>query len=510
MMERHSKVWSKIDSAGPVSPKERLQSILFLTLAAALIFLFLMPLFNAPFERDQGTYATIARGWMHGALPYRDLWDNKGPMLFLWYIASFAWLGENTLAPRIMAALAAALSLPFVWGAAQNLFGRRKAAVAAILFAVSFADIYLQVAANAEVFMLLPMAAGFWAFAVGTKKNGFLWYLLSGILTSFAVFTRQSAILTFAGYGAWLAGIYLWRPSERRQSAITLAALSLGAALGAIPFIAYFAAHGALHELWFAMFGFNVSWVAEQSFWLKFVPPLFIEPGPLFGGLIFWIAAAAGIWKLWTRSDRASWLVLAFLAVSEAAAQAMGKGSAHYSIQLLPGVSIAAAFGLPQLWEWWKHGRRSLRVGLAAAGILTAAAILFAYSRPTAEGRFIVQYTYRDYARDAVAAPAIARAIASKTLPGQCIYEWGRSSQIYFLANRQPCSRWIYNRAYEVNKSMATEVMADLRKAEPALILVTDEIPPPHELTEFIRNNYRDAGQIEYAKLYTRIQLIHP
>src|SRR3990172_10834288 len=89
---------------------------------SALPALFLAPLFGAPFERDQGGYATIARGWLEGSIPYRDLWDNKGPLLFLWYAASFRWLGETIVAPRVMAGLAAGLSVPFVWATARVLF----------------------------------------------------------------------------------------------------------------------------------------------------------------------------------------------------------------------------------------------------------------------------------------------------------------------------------------------------------------------------------------------------
>jgi hypothetical protein len=492
-----------LDPVAPCGMAGHLRPAIFLVLLAALIFLFLMPLFEAPFERDQGTYATIARGWMHGALPYRDLWDNKGPLLFLWYVASFSWLGETIVAPRVAAALAAALCVPFVWAAARKLFGRKEAAIAAILFALSFANIYLQVTANAEAFMLFPLTAGFWAFVMGTKKHGSLWFLLAGVLTSLAVFTRQSAILMFAGYGVWQAVIFLRHPEERRRQAAAIIALIGGGVLGALPFVAYFARHGALYDLWFAMFGFNVSWVAEQSFWLKFVPPLFIEPGPLIGGLIFWIMAVVGIWKLWKRNDRDAWLVISFLAVSEAAAQTMGKGSAHYSIQLLPGAAIAAAFGLPRMMEWWGSGRRFLRAGLAGAAGVTVAAILFVYAKPTAEERFIAQYTFRDYADDAIGAPAIAMAIASKSAPGDFIYEWGRSSQIYFLADRQPGSHWFYNRPYEVNPSMITDVMADLRKRKPEVIFDTDaDIPPPPELASYIRKNYHYAGQVNYAKLY--------
>jgi 4-amino-4-deoxy-L-arabinose transferase-like glycosyltransferase len=485
------------------SVAKHLRSAAFLIFLAALIFLFLMPLFEAPFERDQGAYATIARGWMNGALPYRDLWDNKGPLLFLWYIASFSWLGETVVAPRVVAALAAGLSVPFVWAAARKLFGRHEADLAAALFALSFANIYLQVTANAEVFMLLPLTAGFWAFAMGTKRGGGLWFLVAGILTALAVFTRQSAVLTFAGYTAWIVVLYVCRPEERRRLRAAIASLTVGAIIGALPFVIYFSMHGALYDLWFAMFGFNVSWIAEQSFWLKFVPPLFIEPGPLAGGLIFWIMAVAGLWGLWKRNDRDSWLVLSFLAASEAAAQVMGKGSAHYSIQLLPGAAMSAAFGLPYMMRWWKSERRSLKIVIAAAGMVTVAAILFAYAKPTAADRFVVQYTFRDYADDAIDAPAIAKAIASASAPGECVYEWGRSSQIYFLADRQPCSHWFYNRPYEVNRSMMTEVMADFRQRKPSVIYDTADIPPPPELASFVSSNYRYAGKVKYAKLYT-------
>jgi 4-amino-4-deoxy-L-arabinose transferase-like glycosyltransferase len=427
-------------------------------------------------------------------------------MLFLWYVSSFTLCGENIKAPRIAAAIAAGLSLFFVWAAAKNLFGRREAALAATVFALFFSDIFLQVTANGEVFMLLPLAASFWAFVRGTKGKGGLWFLLSGTLASLAVFTRQSAIWTFAGYGAWLAATYLQRGEQRLQQIVALATLLSGAVLGALPFIIYFAVHGALYDLWYAMFGFNARWVAAQSFLLKLVPPLFVEPGPLIGGLIFWILAAVGVWKLWKRNDRAAWLVISFLAASEAAAQTMGKGSAHYSIQLLPGAAIAAAFGFRPILECWGKGGWPVRTGLVIAGSITMASLLFAYSRPTSENRFIVQYTFRDYAEDAIDAPAIAKAVRARSAPGACVYEWGRSSQIYFLADRQPCSRWLYDRPYEVDKSVMSQIMADLRKKEPAVILVTAENPPPPELADFMREKYCFADKVNYAKLYVSKQ----
>src|SRR3989304_335855 len=79
-------------------------------------------------------------------------------------------LGRPPPPPRLFAALAAGLSVPFVWATARTLFDRREATLAAALFALSFLNIYIQVAANPEAFLLLPLTAGPWAFALGPRS----------------------------------------------------------------------------------------------------------------------------------------------------------------------------------------------------------------------------------------------------------------------------------------------------------------------------------------------------
>jgi len=370
--------------------------------------------------------------------------------------------------------------------------------------------VYLQVTANAEVFMLLPLTAGLWAFAVGARSGGLRWFLAAGALTSLAVFTRQSALWAFVGYGVWQGVLFLREPEERRHQAQAMGALALGAALAAAPFAGYFAAHGALYELWHAMFAFNWVWAAEFPIYAKLLPPILVNPTPLLGGLVFWALAAVGVWRLWVRGDRIAWLVISSLLFSEAAAQTLGKESPHYSVQLLPGAAVAAGVGLPYVWERWRQGERRLGIAMAGATILMVAAAVFAYARPTPADRFEVQYTFRDYADDAIEAPAIAAAVEAMTEPGDYVYEWGRESEIYFLADRQPASRWLHNRAYSVDKSIMAEVIADLEAKRPAVIVLTfDENEfegaahgPPPELALFLARHYDYAGRVEYAELY--------
>jgi 4-amino-4-deoxy-L-arabinose transferase-like glycosyltransferase len=505
-------LWA-LDAPSRRSLRARLLAVLALATVSALPILFLAPLFNAPFERDQGIYATIAEGWLDGAIPYRDLWDNKAPLLFLWYAASFAWLGESIVAPRVAAGVAAALSVPFVWAAARTLFGPREAGLAAAIFALSFANVYLQVTANAEVFMLLPLAAGLWAFSRAARGGGLGWYMAAGILTGLAVFTRQSALWSFIGYGLWLGVIFLREPTERRSMVEACSALAAGGALSAAPFVAYFAAHGALYDLWYGMFEFNFAWAGEFPLYGKIIPPLLQNPAPLAGGLVFWALAGIGLWRLWLRGDRVAWLVLSFLLFSEIGTQTLGKASPHYAVQLLPGAAVAGGVGALYVVEGWRAGERRLARWLAAAAVVTLAGALFAYAQPSAADRFEVQYAYRDYADAAIRAPAIAREVAALTEPGDYVYEWGRESEIYFLADREPASRWAHNRPYSVDKSMIDEVIADLEAKQPKVILFTfsrsalqSGFTAPRQLLDYVEARYLPAGRVEYAELHLLAQ----
>jgi 4-amino-4-deoxy-L-arabinose transferase-like glycosyltransferase len=508
--ERRASVPAHIQSA--IARIERLP--VFVTLAALSILplIFLAPLFTAPFDPDQGGYATIARGWIDGAIPYRDLWDNKGPMLYLWYVISFAWLGEGIVAPRVVAGIVAGATVPCVWGAARALFGPREALAAAAIFSLSFLNNYLQVTANAEVFMLLPLTAGFWAFAVGARGGNLFAFVLAGALTSLAVFTRQSAIWAFVAYGAWGGVLFLRNPDERKDQVLSMLALGLGAVAGALPVIIYFAANDALYDLWYGMFEFNLYWSGEFPLYIKLTPPWVLNPAPLFGGLVLWTLAAVGVWLLWRRGDRWAWLVLAFLITSEAAAQTLGKVSPHYMIQLLPAASICAAIALPWMVDRIREGNRYWLGWMALASLTMIAMAAFLYVQPGADERFRVQYTYRDYADDAIRAPNIAAAVAEIAEEGDLVYEWGVESEIYFLSGHQPASSWLHRRPYIVDESIADEVMADLESNPPRVIYLTPEDDQlddadftPDELQLYLDQNYRYVGKVEYAEIYERL-----
>ena len=494
--------------------------LLFLALLAALSLLpvlFLEPLFNTPFERDQGLYGVIARGWMQGSVPYRDLWDNKGPLLFLWYVAAFKLLGQSVVAPRLLAALGTAAAVPFVWDTARMLLGPRKGILAALLFGIAFGNPFLQANANAEILMLWPLAAGFWAFTRGALGGNRLWFVLAGILTAFAGLTKQAAAGPLVGYMLWLGVLAVRNPSERGQQVQSGVFLVVGALLGLAPFVVYFAAQGALYDFFYATVKFNFLFSGQNPLILKIVPPLLLDPLPLFGGLILWLLAVVGGWRLWRRRDRKAWLILLFAVFSELAAQSMGKVSAHYSVGLLPAVAILGAVGLDVVLDSWRLGRRRLgqvAIGCAVISVGLSAAL---YAFPSAKDRFLAQYMFRDYAERSLEAPAIAQKVDALTGPNDYVYEFGRQSDIEFLADRKPASRWVHARAYGIDPTMLDEVLRDLDARQPKLILLTYECAPtshdfagcengpPAELKNYLDRHYVYAGKVDYASFYLRI-----
>lgn len=66
--------------------KKNYKIILFCLLISTIVLLFTSsnsPLYPHNFAADTNAYFTIGRGWLEGAIPYKDLFDQKGPMLYV-------------------------------------------------------------------------------------------------------------------------------------------------------------------------------------------------------------------------------------------------------------------------------------------------------------------------------------------------------------------------------------------------------------------------------------------
>lgn len=91
---------------------------MLLCLVLALVFVSLFSYGTSPFytnhaSSDSAMFQVIGRGWAEGRLPYADLWDSKGPLIFFINAVGF-WLTGSATGVYLLQI--ASLTFTFVYG----------------------------------------------------------------------------------------------------------------------------------------------------------------------------------------------------------------------------------------------------------------------------------------------------------------------------------------------------------------------------------------------------------
>ena len=119
------------------------------------------PLYAANFWTDTNIYFTIGRGMTRGLMPYRDLFDHKGPLLFMLYALGAAISDASFIGVFILEALSLAAAVYAGWRTV-SLFGEGRLTLLSmpILAAVVCCCTAFTQGGSAEEFALPALAAG--------------------------------------------------------------------------------------------------------------------------------------------------------------------------------------------------------------------------------------------------------------------------------------------------------------------------------------------------------------
>lgn len=514
---------SALASEGPGRPfalPVSLDALLLLLLCLLPILLYL-PVMGSPFERDEGAYATIAQGVLDGKVPYRDLFDNKPPLIYGWYAVSFALFGETVWAPRILAAAFLSLTTLAVFGQAKMVMPRGAAYTAASVFALSTGLPWVALHANTEAYMLLPLVTSLVAFTLGIRSGRLWWFALCGVLGGLAVMTKQVAVWNVVALALVAA---VWRSSgverpaaERlRPSACILAGAAASVTLVMLPFVVT----GSADDFIYATFSYNWLYVGAIS-----MAQRLLNAG--YGLLLFFGVAApviaagiVGLAVLWRQRRRQAYYALAAWAIGSAVGVATGgRFFPHYFLHLLPALAIMSAVVFYDVWQRRQTSAVSKPVIAAAITLVVISAgtnaVLYLFPR---EAEHVVAesvYHQKNWEADS---DELAAYIESVTAPGDTIFNLGREPQLYFYADRQPPGRYFYDWAVNYDERNLAEVLSDLRKARPKYIIDSAQAPlfhdydesHPPELMGFIEANYQYIGRFYFADVYKLVDSGEP
>ena len=247
--------------AGCRIPKK---SYVFLLVTAALIITICSkssPLYPLNDWVDANCFFTVGKSMLHGKVLYRDIFEHKG--FYLYVLHALGYLISNT-----------------------TFFGVYLLEIAAAFaFLVYTYRIALLFCSDADVIYLIPVLAAFvygtQAFSHGDSAEEFclpllvyaLWVGLKTLRNNemptnkefFWIGVTSGCVLwikyTMLGFylGWFIVPAYLMiRGRAWKKLISSVAAIALGAGVATLPVVVYFAANGALHDLWQVYFYDNM------------------------------------------------------------------------------------------------------------------------------------------------------------------------------------------------------------------------------------------------------------
>ena len=355
-----------------------LHVLLLGAISAAFVTLFsysTSPLFPHYIGNDSSFFRMVGQAMTMGMLPYRDIFDMKGPYLFvIEYVGQLISFGRTGI--FILQILNLWLTL-YLADRLFRLFGvaGKGARLLTLLPVLSMAALTIPAGNYTEEFSLAPMfscvyvcAKFFKTMDDGTWNKRRLclaggWF---GLMLGFLAFVRvTNASLT----GGLIVAVITVLIAEKRASGILPCAggFMLGLLAAVAPPLAYFWAKGLLKEFYEAVFVLGVKYSLEQSP-IQHLAQTFSYNG-IRSALLLALFALTAFPVCFSRSSYKYRLMAAFAGLFTFFAIAAGNNYRHYYILALPSAALGGIALVQEL-------KSRSRLRKTAACLLLAAVIL--------------------------------------------------------------------------------------------------------------------------------------
>lgn len=398
---------------------------------------------------DEGSTFTMAEMVRDGSVLYLDAADNRTPLVPYAKALMFAVVGDwNIQAVHLIIAGMLGLTAVLLWliGTAAN--DRRTGALSAIIFTfLSFVMLTVvdTMSAHTGWFLIFFSGIGMWLFLLALRKDAFALAISSGVAFALAALSKQPGLLDW-GVCFIICLLAAWMEPRRWRSYLrTIAGLIVGLTIPLCLTYWYFKANGAWNDFLRYAWNYNTQlYVPEVSPMDRLLgiktPFLLLQehaPYALVLGVIgaVWLLSkgSVGLVRRTGQLPVLLWLILGWTASGLASTILSGRDFAHYSIQVLPGLSLACAWVTVRLWghtATWKHwARNGMKIALCLGLLSFVGAALH---------RSATFDTKESLSQD------IGKIISAETSPNQRIFVWGYEPELYVFSQRLPSTRFIY------------------------------------------------------------------
>lgn len=473
---------------------EKSKDFYFLLGTSFLFFLFRLPsLFEPYWYGDEGIYQVLGIAIRSGRLLYRDIWDNKPPLLYLLY----ALFNSDQFAVKLASLIFGLLAVFVFFILCKKLFNNQKPVyLATSFFALLFAIPLIEGnIANAENFMLLPIiGAGALVFSLvekpETKKKSFL----IGLILGLAFLIKIVAIFDFAAFLIFLLIVSL------RQKLINfdfifhflikIFPIIIGFLLPLVLTLIFFISTNALSDFLNSVFLQMFGYVGHGN-------KLIIPQGFLILKLILLFGFTIFVFLKRNSFEKPIIFIIIWFAFSVFNALFSQRPYPHYLLVLLPGFSLF--FGL----FFWNKKYSALLFDkqkiILMLGFLLS--LFFVYITFSLYSKTILYYqnfllfiinrrSLFEYQlffdRQTPTDYQLAQFIKTHTTNKDNLFIWGNNAQIYKMVNKLPPVRYAVSYHMTSSKNSLEETGFTLKKLAPRLIVIMpNQQPIPYKLIDY-------------------------
>ena len=416
---------------------------------ALLLLIFLVGLRPpaAQLGYDVAIWTLAARDMSRGSVLYRDIWDNKGPLVFLLFSAVYRLFGHNPVAINSLAIVLMMLVGAGVYCLAWQLLGRFVAG-AAVTFLLLAAVFPSGQRVGPELMMHVWMVPAFIATIAGLRRRRTSLLVIGGVLAGLALQVTGGVGIHIAALLLVVASHALWVKHRPALCAVGSAMPTVaGVLLPLAGFAAYFYRLGALSNYVHRWIVDNFAYIAPATAAQADTHPIDFLRNEVISNPVLWLAAMCGAllvivgiatseekWQdpetRWRAGVPIAWAVFSAIAV------VLGKRYyPHYLFHAVPPAAILAGLAAQRTSQLL---RQPLTRNYALASLLAAGAMGMLSLLPRA-GPAI--YKWQGLA--GVERPLSSAVIAGNWLreelpPGAAVFVWPFQPALYLHSDAEP------------------------------------------------------------------------
>lgn len=461
------------------------------SLALVLVLIFItwlrLRLLNVPLERDEGEYAYFGSLLLKGIPPYKMAYSMKFPGTYFVYAVFMFFLGQNTIAVHLGLLIANLISAVFLFLLVRTLINDFAGLVAAAVFGVlALNDGMLGFAAHATHFVVMAAIPGLYYMLCGFKTRKPKYFFIAGVLLGLAPLFKQSGI--FFSILGFLSCLVFWAGGEKQPLRKLFRNVGLIVAGGLLPIVVvvlYLISTGVWENFWFWTIKYPFAYGSQVTF-DKGMGYLLDHFGGIIKGFgLLWVLIVAGLPLMFFTGFRLSRkkaiiFLLAFFIFSVLTIVPGFYFRHHYFVSLMPVMAVFAGVSanfVASIKLGPFHGVINkivaILIMMLALGIgLSENSAYYFIEKPADISRRI--YGSNPF----VESEAIGDFIRRKTKPGDKVAVLGSEPQIYFFAQRQSATGFIYMypmmEMHDFNLAMQEQMIQEVEAADPEILVFVD------------------------------------